>query len=156
MPFAVEAAWVTGRWEMLAKFTDRFQGSTTQDFNMGLASLLRMLHNKANNDAISANIQQMRDKIATSMTTSSTGSLQAAHDIMLKCHVLTDLEVLINMDSGEAQHKKTLALLEGRSEIIGAYYADKQYILGIRRAAMELLRYGTPVLRLKCLLANSR
>lgn len=140
MPFAVEAAWVTGRWEMLAKFTDRFEGSSIQDFNMSLASLFKSLHRKANAGDVSTVIQQMRDKIATSMTTSSTGSLQAAHENLLKCHILTDLDILVHMPSGETQHKKTLSLLDGRLEIIGAYYPDKQYLLGIRRAAMELLR----------------
>lgn len=140
MPFAVEAAWVTGRWEMLAKFTDRFEGNSIQDFNMSLASLFKSLHRKASAGDVSTVIQQMRDKIATGMTTSSTGSLQAAHENLLKCHILTDLDILVHMPSGESQHKKTLSLLDGRLEIIGAYYPDKQYLLGIRRAAMELLR----------------
>ncbi|KAK5991079.1 Protein kinase rad3-like protein, partial [Cladobotryum mycophilum] len=120
MPFAVEAAWVTGRWENLANFTGRFQGSVIQDFNMSLAGLFYSLHKKCSD---------------TSFRES------AAHEMMLKCHVLTDLEIIVGAKmANEDDRSKTMALLNGRLEVIGAYVNDKQYILGIQRAAMELIR----------------
>ncbi|OAA55658.1 Protein kinase-like domain protein [Cordyceps fumosorosea ARSEF 2679] len=141
MPYAVEAAWVTGRWESLGKFIERFQGDLTQDFNMSLASVLSSLHKKTDHANLTRTIQGMRDKIAAGMTTSATASLQAAHDSLLKCHVLADLEVVINLKSDrEDDRKQALSLLDNRLDVIGAYFHDKQYILGIRRAAMELTR----------------
>lgn len=75
------------------------------------------------------------------MNHSATASLQAAHDIMLKCHVLTDLEIITSANPRDEEDRKaTMALLDGRVEVIGAYFNDKQYLLGIRRAAMELTR----------------
>ncbi|KAJ3496050.1 hypothetical protein NLG97_g2953 [Lecanicillium saksenae] len=141
MPYAVEAAWVTGRWESLGKFIERFQGDVTQDFNMSLASVFSSLYRKTDRTNLSRTVQGMREKIATAMTTSATASLQAAHDSLLKSHVLADLEVIINLKSDkDDDRKQALSLLDNRLDIIGAYFSDKQYILGIRRAAMELTR----------------
>ena len=50
LPFAVEAAWVTGRWESLGKFTGRFQEDVAQDFNMSIASLLDSLYHRSGPD----------------------------------------------------------------------------------------------------------
>lgn len=142
MPFAVEAAWVTGRWESLTKFTNQYDGVKTQDFNISLAQIFRTLHLQNGDRQLKAQIQDLRDEIATSMTTSATASLQAAHEILLKSHVLTDLEMIIQVDQNmdENERKATLSCLDNRLDIIGAYSADKQYLLGIRRAAMELRR----------------
>ncbi|KOS20730.1 Protein kinase rad3 [Escovopsis weberi] len=141
MPFAVEAAWVTGRWDNLATFIGRFQGSFAQDFNILLARLFDSLHKKCGEDTLLDSIREIREAVASSMTTSATISLQAAHDIMLKCHVLTDLEMIVSSRSStEDDRNKLMVLLHDRLEVIGAYFSDKQYILGIQRAAMELMR----------------
>ncbi|EQL03330.1 phosphatidylinositol 3 [Ophiocordyceps sinensis CO18] len=141
MPFAVEAAWVTGRWESLAKFTSRFHGDVVQDFNISVAALFDSLYNKCRPDSFSSTVRSIREKIASEMTSTATSSLQAAHDLLLKCHVLTDLEIIVGFKAGgEEERRRTMALLSGRFEVIGAYYHDKQYLLGIRRAAMELTR----------------
>lgn len=142
MPFAAEAAWVTSRWGSLVKFINRFQGDPSQDFNMSLATVFASLHTNGDRAQVRRTMQDMRDKIAAAMTTSATASLQASHELLLKAHVLADLEVIIGMQSkSESEQKKTLGLLDSRLDVIGAYFDDKQYILGIRRAAMELMRY---------------
>ncbi|KAK2593293.1 serine/threonine-protein kinase M1 [Conoideocrella luteorostrata] len=139
MPFAVEAAWVTGRWEILAKFIARFQGDLMQDFNMSLATLFDSLQREDAFNAFKKTVQDIQDKITSSMTVSATASLTAAHDLLLKCHVLTDLEAIVGtVDENDRQ--RTMALLDGRLEIIGGRFSDKQYLLGVRRAAMELSR----------------
>ncbi|CAM1502082.1 Fc.00g040660.m01.CDS01 [Cosmosporella sp. VM-42] len=141
MPFAVEAAWVTGRWGSLAKFKDRFHGDILQDFNVSLATIFQNLRENRNPEELTETIKDMREKISSSMNSSATTSLQACHELLLKCHVLTDLEIIIGLKvCDEGGHKRTMALLDRRLEIIGAYFNDKQYLLGIRRAAMELKR----------------
>lgn len=151
MPFAVEAAWVTGRWESLAKFTSRFQDSVVQDFNISMAALFESLHKCCTYESFDKTVQTMRDKIALEMTMSATASLQAAHDVLLKCHALTDLEIVVGSTAGEeSERRRTMALLSGRLEVIGAYSNDKQYLLGIQRAAMDLTRYATPRLSQAC------
>lgn len=144
MPFAVEAAWVTRRWESLSKFLQRYGGNSTQDFNISVAGLFEAVRKQAGPQEITIAFNNMRERVASALNTSSTASLQAAHELMLKCHALTDLELIINANTGdEDNHKQVIALLEGRLDVIGAYFNDKQYLLGIRRAAMELLRYVT-------------
>ncbi|RDA89254.1 hypothetical protein CP532_0533 [Ophiocordyceps camponoti-leonardi (nom. inval.)] len=141
MPFAVEAAWVTSRWESLAKFTSRFQGDAVQDFDISIATLFDALHKNCSPQLFSEIVGSVREKVASGMTASATMSLQAAHELLLRCHVLTDLEIIVSSKPGdEEERRKTMALLDGRLEVIGAYFADKQYLLGIRRAAMELVR----------------
>lgn len=139
MPFAVEAAWTTSRWDSLAKFIARYPGDVLQDFNMSVATLFDSLHRKNSFDSFQKTMQSIQAKIASSMTASATASLNAAHDLLLKCHVLTDLEAIVAPE-GENDRQKTIALLDGRLEIIGGRFGDKQYLLGVRRAAMELSR----------------
>ncbi|RCI08728.1 hypothetical protein L249_4681 [Ophiocordyceps polyrhachis-furcata BCC 54312] len=141
MPFAVEAAWVTSRWESLAKFTGRFHGDAVQDFDMSIATLLDALHKNRSPQLLSEIVGSVREKIASGMTASATMSLQAAHELLLRCHVLTDVEMIVSSKPrNEEERRKTMALLDGRLEVMGAYFNDKQYLLGIRRAAMELVR----------------
>lgn len=142
VPFAVEAAWTTGRWSSLSKFTARFRGDIIQDFNVSLATIFDNLHNNRDSNESLSLIRTMREKISSAMNTSATASLQACHDHLLKCHILTDLEIIFQgKNADEAAHRKTIALLDRRLEVIGAYVDDKQYLLGIRRAAMQLARY---------------
>ena len=142
MPFAAEAAWVTRRWDSLEKFTSRFPGNVEQDFNMSIAALFDSLYNNREPAAFQKTVRSMREKIASSMTTSATASLNAAHDVLLKCHILTDLEMIVSTEPGNDERRKdVLATLDGRLEVIGGRFGDKQYLLGIRRAAMELSKY---------------
>ena len=61
---------------------------------------------------------------------------------MLKFHVLVELEMIAGTDSaGDIERIQILESLNRRLEVIGAYLNDKQYLLGIRRAAMQLSRY---------------
>jgi serine/threonine-protein kinase ATR len=141
MPYAVEAAWVTGRWESLSKFTKRFQGDFIEDFNVSIATVFEKLMAKKEPAELTSIMNDIRVKISSSMNVASTSSLQACHDLLLKSHVLTDLEIIVGTKPGhEVARQKTMALLDRRLEVIGAYMNDKQYLLGIRRAAMELRR----------------
>ncbi|CEF77084.1 unnamed protein product [Fusarium graminearum] len=141
MPYAVEAAWVTGRWESLVKFTKRFHGDIVEDFNVSVATVLDKLMAKNKPKELSSIMNDIRVKISSSMNAASTSSLQACHDLLLKAHILTDLEIIIGTKAGdESARQNTMVLLDRRLEIIGAYMSDKQYLLGIRRAAMELNR----------------
>lgn len=141
MPFAVEAAWVTGKWESLSKFTRRFHEDVIEDFNVSLATIFETLHTDRDPCQMNKILHDMRGKISSSMNASTTASLQACHDLLLQCHVLADVEIIVNAQPGdEVGHNNAMALLDRRLEIIGAFSNDKQYLLGIRRAAMELTR----------------
>ena len=66
---------------------------------------------------------------------------------MLKLHVITEIEMISNvrnLDQAEKTHLRTS--LDLRLEAIGPFLPDKQYILGVRRAVMELSKSVSPPL----------
>lgn len=147
-PFAVEASWATGRWETLQKYLESYNAGSHQDeFNLGIGSVLLALKDGRTESFVNQ-IREWKEKIGSSMSLSTTASLQAAHDSMLRCHVLADLEIIAGERKNEDEDQQVMTILNRRLEVIGAYVSDKQYVLGIRRAAMELMRY-VPI----CLLA---
>nr|XP_036588838.1 protein kinase Rad3 (phosphatidylinositol 3) [Colletotrichum truncatum]KAF6800480.1 protein kinase Rad3 (phosphatidylinositol 3) [Colletotrichum truncatum] len=142
VPYAVEAAWATRRWDTLSKYTGRFHGSPLEDFNVSVARLFNYLRQGGGEGGdFPQMLQSMRDKIASAMTYSATSSLQACHELRLRCHVLTDLEIIAGTQAAEdGARQEVLTTLDRRLEVLGAYVNDKQYLLGIRRAAMEISR----------------
>lgn len=140
-PFAVEASWATGRWQTLEKYLRLYTaGDVSEVFNLGVGQALLCLKD-GDVERFKDHIQMLRDKVAGSMTYSATSSLRASHDAMLRCHVLSDLEMIADEKlRGNGDQQVVLTALDRRLEVLGAYVSDKQYLLGIRRAAMELMR----------------
>ncbi|KAK3954844.1 phosphatidyl inositol 3-kinase [Pseudoneurospora amorphoporcata] len=141
MPFVLEASWATGRWQIMEKYLRSYtEGDVTDIFNLGIADALLCLK-EGDGERFEELLQAMRDKVAGSMTFSATSSFKTCHDAMLKCHVLADLEMIANAEPVEGEgHEPLMKALERRLEVLGAYVSDKQYVLGVRRAAMELMR----------------
>lgn len=142
MPFVLEASWATGRWQIMEKYLRSYtEGDVTDIFNLGIADALLCLK-EGDGARFEELLQAMRDKVAGSMTFSATSSFRTCHDVMLKCHVLADLEMIANAEPIEGEgHEPLMKALERRLEVLGAYVSDKQYVLGVRKAAMELMRY---------------
>ena len=60
---------------------------------------------------------------------------------MLRLHTLYDLETIASSVALDHGHKeKIVDILDGRLGTLGAFTADKQYLLAIRRAAMTMLK----------------
>lgn len=145
-PFAVEASWATGRWETVQKYLNSYNaGDVTEVFNLGIGQALMCLR-EGRREQFAQYVHLLRDKVSASMSYSATSSLQACHDAMLKAHVLNDLELIAERSAQaadpvqEPDQQEISTVLSRRLEVIGAYVNDKQYLLGIRRAAMELMR----------------
>lgn len=156
VPYAVEASWATARWQTMQKFISRYQGDRTENFNLCIAQILLHLQNE-NRNAFIKDVKALRDRVGSSMTYAATASLNASHEALLKCHVLTDLELIANLSNTiEAQPQETLKTLNRRLEVVGSYVNDKQYILSIRRAAMQLMRSVSPHLPSSTQLTRSR
>ena len=145
LPFAVEASWATGRWEVLEKYTSMAQKESEEDFNIRIGQALLSLHkHEGRTIEFESIIGSIRENIACSLSEPMTASLAASHDNMLKLHVLTELEMIAGtngpntVDRTQVDRIKVTESLSRRIEVIGAYLNDKQYLLGIRRAAMDL------------------
>ncbi|KAI1427168.1 phosphatidylinositol 3 [Xylaria sp. FL1777] len=140
VPYAVEAAWATGRWQTMEKFFSKYQGDPSEDFNVSIAQALLYLQSGWTKEFVQA-VKTMRDRVGSSMTSSKTASLQACHESILRAHVLTDLELIAGVNNDGDQHPQDILKSLGRRlEVLGSYVNDKQYVLSIRRAAMELSR----------------
>ncbi len=142
LPFAAEASWATGKWTALDKYTSMHAELTTENFNVGIGRALLGLQ-KRDLETFESTIASLRKRIASSMSITTTSSLSACHDDLLKLHVLTELEMIAGKDIEPGTDPNRISVIDSlnrRLEVIGAYLNDKQYLLGIRRAAMQLSR----------------
>jgi serine/threonine-protein kinase ATR len=140
--FATEASWLTGKWSALEKYTAMNIELTAENFNVNIGLALLDLR-KNDMKKFKSKLSSLRGQIARSMSAASTSSFSACHDDMLKLHVLTELEMIAETDAKPGINPERTKFHEGlerRLEIVGSYLSDKQYLLGIRRAAMQVSR----------------
>jgi serine/threonine-protein kinase ATR len=143
LPFAAEAAWSAGKWEQLEKIlgsSSNPEKITLLDFNVGVGRALLALRRKDSRD-FETLIAALRETLASGLSPSTTTSIQACHDHLVKLHALYELEAVSGMTTTTVANREViLENLDRRLAIIGAYTSDKQYLLGVRRATMSLSR----------------
>ncbi|KAL2832369.1 hypothetical protein BDW59DRAFT_104134 [Aspergillus cavernicola] len=142
LPFAVEASWMTGKWEKMHSYLELCAQKSTADFNIGIGLALDAFR-RSQKQQFDGIIDGLRLSVARSLTTNSVTSLQSCHDSMLKLHALTEIEtVTLVEDACKSKNPETRSdlrdSLDQRLDVLGGYLTDKQYLLGLRRAAMEL------------------
>lgn len=140
MPFAVEASWITGRWDKLQGYLELCEKLGAGEFNVGMGSALNTLRQaKPEAEGFTNIIDSLRLQVAKSLTANSVASLQSCHDDMLRLHALADVESIANAGTkSPGSYQELLRALDRRLDVLGGYLADKQYLLGLRRATMEL------------------
>lgn len=115
-------------------------GSIVEDFNIGVGSALLALLDGQDVQFLEK-LDALRRSIAKSLPANTTMSLQGCHDAMLKLHVLTEVELISGVGSATNLDLPTLMTTLGqRLDVVGAFLSDKQYLLGLRRATMQLTR----------------
>ena len=140
LPFAVEACWNTGKWDQLKAYLEKSSEHISSDFNVGVATALTALYEEQDNRFLEI-LQTLRSDTARSLSKSNTMSLQACHDIMLRLHALSEIELLSGANIDQMPDRSSLmSSLTQRLDMIGAFLSDKQYLLGLRRAVMQLSR----------------
>ena len=138
LPFAIQASWVTGKWGKLKTYISLSSNSLESDFDTGIGSALLALHDEDLNQ-FSVAVQKLRQNCARILSTSNTASLQACHDVVLKFHALAEVEGISGVRITKGSDRRVvLENMERRIEVLGAFLSDKQYLLGLRRAAMQL------------------
>ncbi|KAI9373995.1 hypothetical protein BJX61DRAFT_532757 [Aspergillus egyptiacus] len=144
LPFAVEASWMTSRWEKMHTYLGLCAERNTADFNIGIGLALDAFR-RGQRQRFSEIVGGLRLSVAKSLTANSVTSLQSCHDSMLKLHALTEIEYLALVGGTDKDPQARRGLrhsLERRLDVLGGYLSDKQYLLGLRRAAMELTPSG--------------
>ena len=109
------------------------------DFNIGVAATLLALHEK-NYDEFNGWLAKLRKDAARGLSTTIISSLQTCHDSMLKFHVLSEIETISRIEQASSARATLAESLRQRLDVLGAFSSDKQYLLGIRRAMMQILR----------------
>jgi serine/threonine-protein kinase ATR len=138
VPFAIEASWITGRWDKLEGYVNILKTSGPGNFNTRMGSALVSLYHGDSKDVPTA-LAGLRLELGQGLTFSSTSSLQSCHDTLLRLHVLEDIEALLQTTSDDPNDHRTLfSGLGRRLQVLGGYVSDKQYVIGLRRAVMQL------------------
>lgn len=138
LPFAAEAAWTTSRWAKLKEIVEQANELHLNDFNTGVASVLLALSQGSSSDFL-ARLDRLRHDEANRLSPSNTITLQACHENTLRLHVLAEIETIGGLGrQGDIEKPKLLTLIDQRLVAVGAFLEHKQYILGLRRASMEL------------------
>lgn len=142
LPLAVEACWVIGKWEKLRRYVALKSDSLGADFNICLGNALLALHD-GELAHFSTAIQKLRESSARNLSPTTTASIQACHETMLRFHALSDLEAVSGVRAtAEIDRRVLLGTMYHRLNVLGAFLSDKQYLLGIQRAAMQLSPYA--------------
>lgn len=141
LPFAAEASWTTGKWESLKRCLQSYADADHKDFNAQLGMILIALKDR-NIPRFEELLQDLRAVVASGFTPSTTASLATAHSHTVRLHALYELEMLGSVQERTCNLDQIVESLDKRLDILGAFMADKQYLLGIRRAAMELSGYA--------------
>ncbi|KAE8148852.1 protein kinase [Aspergillus avenaceus] len=142
LPFVIEATWIAGKWEKLHDYLQLCPHKGTGDFNIGVGLALDAVRQNRK-DEFKIIIDGLRLSVAKSLNTNSVVSLQACHDNILKLHALAEMESIAGSSTGGEQsgtRSDVRDALSRRLDVLGGHIADKQYLLGLRRAMMELTR----------------
>ena len=146
LPFAAESSWMTNRWSHLKSCFENLSGNVSDDFNVGMGTALIALY-EGHGDQFSEILHDLRQSTAKNLTKANTMSLQACHDTMLRLHAITEVELLSGLAPGPRPEKSILmSSMDQRLNVIGAFLSDKQFLLGLRRAAMQLSRWACIIL----------
>ncbi|KAJ1705311.1 phosphatidylinositol 3- and 4-kinase [Aspergillus flavus] len=139
VPFAIEASWITGKWEKLRNYLQLYSQQGTGDFNIGVGLALDAIR-QGSYSRFGDIICGLRLSVAKSLNANSVASLQSCHDSILRLHALAEMESIAGLDSRSEKDAlpKIRAALSRRLDILGGHISDKQYLLGLRRAMMEL------------------
>jgi serine/threonine-protein kinase ATR len=140
LPFAAEAAWSTGKWGHLERMLGypAEQASHSTNFNVGVGRALLALRGKET-EKFKKIIESLRATVAKDLSPTATSSIHACHDSLVKLHVLYEVEAISGTTAASpADRSLVVQSLDQRLDVLGAYTSDKQYLLGVRRAVMQL------------------
>ncbi|KIW57017.1 hypothetical protein PV05_05622 [Exophiala xenobiotica] len=131
-PYAMEAAWATEQWSRLSSYVT---GSSGHDFASHIGQIMVAIHENDKAKALTL-IEELYGITAAELTPNAITSFQAGHDTLMRLHVLSEVQLIAS--SPAEDRTAVLENLRGRLDILGSNVADKQYLLGVRRAVMSL------------------
>ena len=109
-----------------------------EGFNVGIGRALLALSDNETGQFAKV-IDNLRSFEVRRLSTTNTASLQQCHESILRFHVLAELEAISGaQEAADVDKLNLINSLNRRLDVLGPLFSDKQYILGLRRAAMQL------------------
>lgn len=131
---AIEAQWMMGDVEGCVLRAGGGKPTETQESDIGVGRLLAAT--AAGDDrSLLAQLSHLRTSIARGMTETGTSSLQACHAELRQLHALYEIEAINGSEA--QQNTRFFETSSKRLDALGSYTADKQYVVGLRRAIMS-------------------
>lgn len=120
--------------------------ANSQDFNATMARALLAVRN-GNAEQLCTELKDMRATISRSVSHTNTWSLSSTHGQTLKLHMLYELEVMSGLSKipPYTNVDNLIRVLDRRLDVVGSFTEDKQFILGFRRAVMQLSKQAESV-----------
>lgn len=129
---------MTGKWNKLRQYLSPSVEAFNEDFNVRIGGALLAL-SEGDVKKFSASLNKLRQITARGLSTTNTASLQACHEAMLRFQAITEVETISGVNAADENDKPSLlSTLDKRLDLLGAFASDKQYLLGLRRATMQL------------------
>ena len=140
LPFATEASWVTGKWDKLRGYLSMSTEASDGEFNVGIGrALLALSEDKVSQ--FSSILDHIRRNTVRGLSATNTTSLQGCHDSLLKFHALAEIEMIGGArEMDKIKKSDLLSSMDQRLDVLGSFVSDKQYLLGLRRATMQLCK----------------
>lgn len=134
---AAEAAWSTSDWDWLARSVQHIDVSPDNFFNFDVGVALKHLR-AGQIEEFRRRVQNMRHVVARNLSGSTTSSLQSCREQLFKLHTLYEIEFVSGITESSGGTNTLHPILERRLDVLGSSHADKQYLLGLRRAVAQL------------------
>ena len=129
---------MTGKWDKLRTYLSSAPDFAEADFNIGVGRALQALSD-GELETFSGLLDRLRQNTARGLSVTNTTSLQGCHELLLRFHVLTEIEMISGIRGRlNGEKNSLLASLGQRLDVLGPFHSDKQYVLGLRRATMQL------------------
>lgn len=136
--YGAEASWSLARFEDLRSLVEEAPELIHADFRIGLGRVFLALLD-SNSTAASQKISHLRNNVVGDLSSSSAALTKTNQAHVLNLHALFEVERIIGAaETGDKSREAILEMLDTRLALLGTKNADKQYLLGIRRAAMFL------------------
>lgn len=138
----MQASWSIMDWNHLREYVNESSSFDGMHFDVEVGRILLALIDQQEAES-KALCDKIRKSIATSLSHNEASSMQNCHDLMLKFHALTEIELIQSAARSANADSKTTVMncLDRRLAIIGPFLSDKQYLLGLRRATMQCFKY---------------
>jgi len=134
--FAVEAAWMSSKWDALASYADKYTTTPQQEvpFDLDIGRAIIAYRNEKG-DTIKSSITNARTTISKSFALSNTVSFRQCRESLFRLHILSEVEMITSSLRGSDVKLDGLNVsLENRLKIIEPSPRERQYLLALRRA----------------------